>query len=481
MKKIFSVVLSLATILCLEAQTIKAKLDAAVRQLEKDAQLKHGVIGFSVIDAATGKAVYERNAEIGLAPASTQKIFTSIAAFEYLGKNYRYKTSFIFTDRSGKILGPDENTAGGNLLIVPCGDPTLGSWRFNDTKKEKIITEILSSYKNKKIGTLFGSISMDQHNGFESQAIPDGWIWEDIGNYYGASHYDLNWNENQYDVVLDPGKNQGEDVTLRAIHPELRPEFKFSIEDLKTGIKGSGDNAFIYFEVFDKILNIRGTVPCCIDSFTISGAMEGRRIFYNEMFAAFNKNMLIDPKAKFDFQIVNQGGTDFHYVYGDMVNLYDHFSPPLDSINYYFLKRSINLYGEALIRTIAKEATGFGATEKGLEIVKDFFVRNGIEKSSINIIDGSGLSPQNRVTASSLTKALFYAKGRSWFHSFYNALPEINGMKMKSGLIGGSRSYAGFQKAANGKEYIFSIIVNNYNGSLSEMDRKLFKILDLLK
>ena len=27
----------------------------------------------------------------------------------------------------------------------------------------------------------------------------DGWIWEDIGNYYGAGVSGLNWHENQYD------------------------------------------------------------------------------------------------------------------------------------------------------------------------------------------------------------------------------------------------------------------------------------------
>ncbi len=98
MKKICLVALSFVAIISAEAQTIKTKLDAAVKQLEKDAQLKHGLIGFAVIDAATGKPVYERNGEIGLAPASTQKVFTSIAAFELLGKDFRYKTSFGYSN-----------------------------------------------------------------------------------------------------------------------------------------------------------------------------------------------------------------------------------------------------------------------------------------------------------------------------------------------------------------------------------------------
>ena len=45
-----------------------------------------------VIDAKTGKVVFDKNSQIGLAPASTQKIITSVTAFELLGKDYRYKT-----------------------------------------------------------------------------------------------------------------------------------------------------------------------------------------------------------------------------------------------------------------------------------------------------------------------------------------------------------------------------------------------------
>ena len=81
-------------------------------------------------------------------------------------------------------------------------------------------------------------------------------------------------------------------------------------------------------------------------------------------------------------------------------------SPRLDSINYWFLKKSINLYGEALIKTIAVEKTGMGSTEKGAELVKDFWVQRGIDRGAIHIIDGSGLSPQNRVTTDALVKVL---------------------------------------------------------------------------
>ncbi|HEX3168481.1 MAG TPA: D-alanyl-D-alanine carboxypeptidase, partial [Chitinophagaceae bacterium] len=63
-------------------QTITQKLQKAFTAFEKDSQLKHGISSLYVIDATTGKVVFDKNSQIGLAPASTQKIITSVTAFE---------------------------------------------------------------------------------------------------------------------------------------------------------------------------------------------------------------------------------------------------------------------------------------------------------------------------------------------------------------------------------------------------------------
>ena len=161
--------------------------------------------------------------------------------------------------------------------------------------------------------------------------------------------------------------------------------------------------------------------------------------------------------------------------------LVTNYSPPLDSINYWFLQKSVNLYGEAFVKTIAYEKTGFGSTDTGVNIIKDFWSRNGIEKSALNIIDGSGLSPANRVTTNALVTVMQYAKKQNWFSSFYNALPEQNGIKMKSGYIGGVRSYTGYIKSKSGTEYTFSFIINNYDGNPGAVREKMWKLLDVLK
>ncbi|RZJ38554.1 MAG: D-alanyl-D-alanine carboxypeptidase/D-alanyl-D-alanine-endopeptidase, partial [Chryseobacterium sp.] len=97
----------------------------------------------------------------------------------------------------------------------------------------------------------------------------------------------------------------------------------------------------------------------------------------------------------------------------------------------------------------------------------------------INFADGSGLSPQNYVSAKSQVQALLYVKKQNYFDVFYDGFPTQNGIKMKSGTIKDSKSFAGYQTSKSGKNYVFSIILNNYQGG--SISTALFKVLDQLK
>ncbi|MBC7722392.1 MAG: D-alanyl-D-alanine carboxypeptidase/D-alanyl-D-alanine-endopeptidase, partial [Pedobacter sp.] len=90
-------------------------------------------------------------------------------------------------------------------------------------------------------------------------------------------------------------------------------------------------------------------------------------------------------------------------------------------------------------------------------------------------------SPQNRITTDVLVKVLQYAKDKTWFPSFYHALPIYNNMTLKSGTIGGTKSFAGYHTSKAGIDYTVAIIVNNFDGSASSVVKKLFAVLDELK
>ena len=112
---------------------------------------------------------------------------------------------------------------------------------------------------------------------------------------------------------------------------------------------------------------------------------------------------------------------------------------------------------------------------------QEFWKDKGIPQTELNLVDGSGLSPLNRVTTHAQVTVLLYARKQPWFTGYQNAFPEYNGMKMKSGTISGVKGFCGYQTSSDGKEYVFSFLVNNYNGSSSLLIQKMYKVLDNLQ
>jgi serine-type D-Ala-D-Ala carboxypeptidase/endopeptidase (penicillin-binding protein 4) len=450
----------------ISAQPVNEKLEKAFGQFEADSQLKHAIASLYVIDAATGQIAFDKNSQVGLAPASTQKIITSVTAFELLGKDYRYKTELGYR---GTI---NNNILTGQLLITGHGDPTLGSWRYSTTKEEEILEKWLTGIKKKGIKKVNGFFARNSGKGWTSKFTPDGWIWQDIGNYYGAGADDVNWRENQYDMILRSGARPGDKVDIVKTIPEL-VNVRFSSEAV-AGARGSGDNAYIYLAPYSDYGILTGTIPPGEKAFKISGSLP---VPWLQLLYQMNERM-----KKENIEVTNSYDSSHginHFM--DMEVFSTIYSPSLDSIIYWFNKKSINLYGEALIKTFAYQKTGIGSTDSGVAIVRRFWKEKGLDEDELNIYDGSGLSPLNRVTTHAQVEILKYAKSKDWFPYFYDALPEYNAIKMKSGTISDVKGFCGYHTAKDGKQYIFSFLVNNYTGRSSELVNKMYRVLDGIK
>jgi D-alanyl-D-alanine carboxypeptidase/D-alanyl-D-alanine-endopeptidase (penicillin-binding protein 4) len=457
MKSIVQFIALLLVAVVVNGQDISKKLKDAIKNLESDEQMQSGFVGFYVVKQKDGAVVLNENGSIGLPVASSQKVITSVASLEMLGADYHYKTILNY---DGEIVN---STLDGNIYLSGFGDPTLGSWRYNTTKDNVILNKWIRAIEDAGIKQINGNILVSD-NDWETQTIPGGWIWDDIGNYYGAGVAAINWHENQYDLKLRSG-NKGDNVSIVSINPTL---YGVTLNnELKAGKAGSGDNAYIYLPPYATIGFIRGTIPPGETAFTVSGSFPDP---IRELIAVFTGEL---EKRGIE---VKQNKIERDSKAASLTELSTHLSPSLDSINYWFLRKSINLYGEALVKTIGFEKKKEGSTEAGLNIIRSFWKERGIEPTSINMADGSGLSPTNRVTAEALVKVMQYARNQAYFSTFYNALPEFNEIKMKSGSMGGVRSFTGY---VNG--YTFAIVVNNYNGSSSEMIKKMYKVLNLLK
>ncbi|HYC39044.1 MAG TPA: D-alanyl-D-alanine carboxypeptidase/D-alanyl-D-alanine-endopeptidase [Chitinophagaceae bacterium] len=448
------------------AQAVGERLQKAYQRFEQDSQLKYAVASLYVIEARTGKVVFDRNSGLGLPGASTQKVVTAATALELLGNDFRYNT---LLQTNGQLRG---NSLIGDLVLRGSGDPSLGSWRYGNTKPASILSHIISLLREKKIRNITGDLVVDE-SAFESNTVSDGWIWEDIGNYYGAGAGGFNWRENQYDLILKSGPKEKDPVRIVRLDPAVA-NLRL-VSEVRAGPRGSGDNAYIYVPPFAATGFVRGTIPAGEDSFKISGSLPNPAGQFGAELAAALKNAGIrlqgGVRTRLDQPPLNRGLRELGSVA----------SPTLDSLIYFFLRRSINLYGEALVKTFALKEQGLASADTGLRILRDFWNQHGISPDELNLYDGSGLSPLNRITTRAQVEVLKFALARPWYRPFYEGLPEFNGMKMKSGTISDVKGFCGYHKAADGTEYIFSFLVNNYSGRASTLVSKMYRVLDELK
>jgi D-alanyl-D-alanine carboxypeptidase/D-alanyl-D-alanine-endopeptidase (penicillin-binding protein 4) len=85
------------------------------------AEFKHAHWGILVVDAAGGQTVYELNADQLFAPASVTKLFSTAAALETLGADYRFETPVY---RRGEVDAAGLLT--GDLILLASGDLSFG-------------------------------------------------------------------------------------------------------------------------------------------------------------------------------------------------------------------------------------------------------------------------------------------------------------------------------------------------------------------
>lgn len=451
------------------AQFPADRLEQAWQNLLNDEQAKYAITSLCVLDAKTGTPLFTKNENIGLATASTLKTITAATAFSLLGKDFRYQTTLSY---SGKIN--TDGTLHGDIILTGSGDPTLGSWRYASTKENIVLNEWVKAIYAAGIKKVEGRIIADDRL-FGTQTTPDGWIWQDMGNYYGTGTSSLSWRENQFDIHLKPGSTAGSNVTMLRTVPEM-PYLKI-LNELKTGRQGSGDNAYGYLPPFTTVAYLRGTWGMGISKPGISLALPDPAFD-----AAFR---LQDTLKRLNLAISGEATTTRKLELAGVQlpepsqKLATVTSPSLSEIIYWFNKKSINLYGEQLLKTIAWKSGKTPTTRNGAAVEINFWSSKGIDGNALNILDGSGLSPGTRVTTNAMAYILFQIQKEDWFPDFYESLPENNGMKLKSGSINDVSAYAGYYTASNGNSYIMVININNYSGS--GISKKLFKVLDALK
>jgi len=440
------------------AQTAVNKLRVALDDLSQEEAYKTAAISFTLIDIKTGKILLDKNKDTTLASASILKTFTTASALHYLGKDYRFQTKITFKGNIKNRIGY------GKLIIYGSGDPSLGSDRFAETRSELVMKQIATALHTMGIDTLRGSIQIVSDL-FVDEGINKGWLEEDIANYYGAGIYPLNWKENKFEISMMPSGNSFE-VNSNNAGYENRKDFCVELMP-KDG--ATTEEAFAFFE---KEKTCR---------YVIRGGLSNKEKSQSMQLARLH------PAIDFEKELSAYLQETLHFEKNDTLiaaaekPVMTIVSPPLSKLVYACNQKSLNLYAEAFCKTIAVRQFKKGAWPLGISAMLGFAKQRGFSTKGISMKDASGLSPENRITTNFLAGMLRINTKETWYPVFYESLPLINDLHMKSGYIGGTRSYAGYITLKNGRKTCFAFILHNYTCSPGEAKRKMFQMLDLLK
>ncbi len=451
----------------LGAKPLQTPADELIKQIKsmQDA-LPSATIGLCVMQG--DKVIAEYNPKTALATASTLKAITTATALLVLGPDFRYQTYIEYT---GEIKS---GVLGGSLFVRGTGDPTLGAENY-----QKTLAEMVQKVKDAGIQAITGDIVGDDL-AYSRHVTPGTWIWDDIGNYYGAAATALCFNQNSYKLVFKPSQPGGPATVLRTEPPVVDIEF---INDMKTGAVGSGDNGYIHGMHFGNTKYLQGTIPAGVREFEIRGA-------------------LTDPAlqlAKMLRDALIQAGVSVSGKYLTARNLEKQprkplgepmLSAPLREIIKETNHKSNNLYAEALYKTIALKTKKIASNDMASKAVIEFWEQKGVDTKGLFIEDGSGLSRYNAVSARQMAHILALMAANEVFvsslpiagqsgtlASVCTGEPCAGRIQAKSGFIRRARGYAGYVRTRSGKTLAFAVLVNNYDASyntLTQYFEKLF-------
>lgn len=270
------------------------------------------------------------------------------------------------------------------------------------------------------------------------------------------------------DGPLDMGILRGNLVVVGSgdpsVNSEAEPHGSNLVEEIAEIVKSMGIH-----KIEGKILvdNSEFAGPARPDSWQVADFKES----YGTGFHSFNyqnnasgKRSVENPAATFVRQLtsvlhsenVSVDGKEIGE--GERTQVFDHMSPQLDDIMRSCMMRSDNLFAESILRTYGKQEGGDGSTSDAAAREYEHWKKRGMPLDGIRIIDGSGLSRANRVTADFMSGVLGEMSGDATYASFFPLAGQEGTLKkflantpldsyiaMKTGSMKGIQCYAGYK------------------------------------
>lgn len=422
------------------SESLRATIDRVIAAPE----VEHAVWGILVEDAS-GRTIYARNADVLMTTASNRKLFISALTYECFPLDTRIPTEILTTGevRNGVLEG--------DLVIRGHGDPSLaGRYDFGAPQLPVLIAAKL---RQAGVTRIHGRVLADVSS-FDDNTIPGSWKVGNLGYSYAVPTDALAWNENVVGIASNRGKCL-ESVTtdpwfvnatvdLECTEGELEAE-----SDARNRIRLHGNRMEPSERPYRALVGVADPA-----------LYAAQAIDQHLRFAGFE--ITEDPQMTRDA-----------VAGGELLLRYE--SPFLSQLLGTVLKNSQNLYAETLFK---RAATALPRSYSGALAREAVFLTGDLEidRREYHFSDGSGLSPEDRVSPRAILRLLRHMaagdRGRAFSQllaapgeegTLRRRLTEFEGrLHAKTGTIHGVAALSGWVDGEAGERRFFAILVNQH-------------------
>ena len=463
----------------------------------------HSQLGITVWDMTSQKTVFQYNNQSLMQPASVQKLLTALAATKQLGKQFSYQTQLTtLADQPLDKTQINNGIYSGDIYIEFSGDPTL---TFQD------LHQLLGSLSTLGITKLTGNIMLASEQ--DSQLQAPGWVWDDLGICYAApiSPFIINKNcvygrlsTNGYNKVakITMMGNRPIDITNDAYfvsptidNPVVKPAVTLPVANtLPAYLTESVPQCQLTLSRFDNNryhlsgchvgakslpLAIAISDPQIYAQHIIAKQLESLGISYNHPITTIKMNK--QPKFMAQRQVIAS-----------------HQSDALPQLLETMLLESDNLIADSLLKKLGEvyyqTPSDFARSGQAL---KTILYSIGIDLSTANIADGSGLSRYNLLTPEQVLSVLTViyqqpeyrflldllpesgVSGTLRYKRYFNKSPLKHHVFAKTGSMLGIANLAGRVNVSNGHNYLFVLFENGLSPQIKKQQKAPFSAVFL--
>ncbi len=435
-------IISLLLLLCF---TVTSAAAESINKTINELGVNKSAVAISIKDVDTGNVIYSLNPKMPMMPASTQKLITSAASLDTLGQDYKFST---------KIYKSTNN----DLYFKLVADPFLTSDDLEyliDAAKNKNVISPKNIYLDASI--------------FDNVVWGEGWQWDDDLNSLMPKFSSYNLDGNLLKIEVRPNANN----TPATI--AVKPFYPITFMNLVTTDLASSTK--------DSVTLVRNNsiAPNVIEASGVVSKLNILKIPVNDTRRYFILRLedAIRAKKMDYFASIKNAILPKTNVY--LVAQVDH---NIEDAMFAILKSSDNFVAETVFKLAGyKYANSQGSIANSIKMLNSYLNKLNISNEDIKIVDGSGVSKNNIMTADFMTNFLLAEAKVENFETFKEYLPTPgegtlknrmlyfrDNLRAKTGTLSDTSSIAGYITSRKGKLYAFDIMIND--AKTSPADKK---------